>query len=269
MSVFELTFVVVGAFLVMYATLLLARSGKHPREARSQSLGCGFTLVAGCIWGIALALYLDSWWAGLRLGLGLAFVLPALAALLSPHKRNVIGTVVMLSLAVVLSAPVLPRVLHRLQPSEGTRVVQQLNELQRTLDEHIADTVTYIQRLDDDREGLRSQVTESGYASFEELAADDDAYALLKELYEVRQLEREAEKRLAVFREKQDRVSSAVRRAQRLLEAREALGETANLPDIAALRREVEQSTMQRGPTTVEEHVEREQLRELFEETSE
>jgi hypothetical protein len=201
----------------------------------------------------------------MRLGFGLAFVLPALATALHPQKRNIVSAAVLLAVAVVLVAPSVPLLLRRLHPSSDGQVVQELQKLDRMLGERISATDTYLEQLQRDSKRLRKAVRESGFDSFEALEKDRDAYATFKEYGEVCQLEEQVTKKLDALRDKQDRVASSLRRAERLLQAKEALGEDAELPDIEEIRSEVEQVDAQDTLITVEKQVEREELRDLFE----
>ncbi|MFO7958087.1 MAG: hypothetical protein R6X33_13425 [Candidatus Brocadiia bacterium] len=266
MSTFSWILVVVGVFLVLYAALVLLRGiGKSERRGR-HSLGCGFVVLAGVVWGIALAQYMGSWWTGLRLGLGLALVLPALTTLAHPGRGGVVFSVVLLTMAVILAAPLLPRLWDRAWPGRSASRARELEQAARTLRGRIEGTESYIEELRADRRRLRDEIEEKGYTDFADVEKDPEGYALLEELAEVDRLMHEARAWLEDARETLERTRVASRRLERLAGAEEATGVEVSDEEIREVLAEVEATPAEPGPTTVEEHVERERLKELFEE---
>jgi drug/metabolite transporter (DMT)-like permease len=115
MSLTSRVMLAVGLLLVAYAALAVA--GRTGRDGRPrQSLGCGFALAAGVVWGVALSRYLGDWWVGMRLGIAFAIVLPALVMLARPDLGRLLVVVVVLCAAAVLAVPAWPRLQQRLSP---------------------------------------------------------------------------------------------------------------------------------------------------------
>ena len=75
--------------ILLAGVVFLLRPAPEGRKRR-ESLGCGFVLVAGLVWSFVLTRYLGERSAGFRLGFGLAFVLPALVAILRPGRRPIV-----------------------------------------------------------------------------------------------------------------------------------------------------------------------------------
>ncbi len=262
MSTFSLVLLVVGVFLVLYAALSLTRRG--PSHARER-IGCGFMLLAGLVWGIALARYLGDSWAGIRLGMAFAFVLPALAALTNPVRGRFISAVVLLSFAVILGATAAPKLWRKLRPPAAESTV---SEVEATIDElsrRIEETRGHIERLERDREDLRSRLRGFGYADFDSLAADDAAYAVLVEYAEVLAMIDRAESAIAQYSDSLERLRSALRRIRRVAGSEPAVGRETAEGEIRDILQQTEHERVDLGPATVQEHVERERLREVFE----
>ena len=264
MSLFSRVMLAVGLFLVVYAVLAL--SGRTARKGRrGKSIGCGFTVVAGVVWGIALWQYLGDWWAGMRLGIAFAMLLPVLSTLARPEPGRVLAAVVLLSFTVLIGASAFPKLYHRLSPSRPEATVQQVESTLSELRQRIDDTSGLIDRLSGDRRDLRAALSKLGYTSFEQVAADQNAYAKLRELADVERLLSDSTDRLAAMRETADRLESALRRLQRLAQAETATGQEVDRAEMASILEEARRQEPPQGPATVEEHVQEEQLRQLFE----
>jgi hypothetical protein len=263
MSLFSRVMLVAGLFLVAYAVLALAR---RPADGgrRGQSIGCGFAVMAGLVWGIALAHYLGDWWAGMRLGFCFAMLMPALATLVRPNAGRVVAALVLLSLAVVLGAPAFPKLYQRLRPPASQATVREVESTLKDLRQRIDDTSALVERLSGEGKGLRQQLAALGYTSFEQVAADQKAYAKLRELADVERLLSDSTGRLAAMQNSADRLDGALRRLQRLAETESATGEQVDRAEIASIMEDARRQEPQQGPATVEEHVEQEQLKQLF-----
>jgi len=258
MSTFHWVLVVVGLFLVVYAALVLLKRGGGRRR---ESLGCGFVLLAGLVWGFALANYLGSWWAGMRLGLAAALVLPALVTLTHPTRGRLWASVVLLTFAVILGASVVPRLWEKVRPEKQFAAVRQAEEAVAKLRSDIQKTEDHIRTLDADREALASDIQSAGYADFEAIADDSEGYALLKELADVDRLRTEANERLERLGATLEQMESALRRVRRIAGSAAQDAEQ----QMAAALDEARQGLQATRPVTVEEHVERKNLRDLFE----
>lgn len=255
---------VIGGFLVLYAAQAISRSGKSEDGKRRESLGCGFVVLAAAFWGIALARYLNDWSAGLRLGAALALVLPVLATLLSGGRGRIVASVVMLALAVAFGASAAPKLLDRVKPSSSRVTVQEIEAAVAELKAQIEKTGPHIKKLEQDEKALKSQIRELDFPDFAAITEDARGYALLRELDEIGRMMAAAGERKVANEALLIRMEGAARRVQRRAEA-EATGSEINEEEIRAILEEARRKPSSSTPATVEEHVEREQLKRLFE----
>ncbi len=264
MSALSLAFLVVGLFLAAYALILLFGRSTEGSRRRRESLGCGFVLLAGVVWGLSLGWYLGDNWAGLRLGFAVALLLPALATLLHPGRGRTLAAAVTLGFAVLLGASALPHLGSALSPSQPVATAQEVAQTLEELKGRIERTEDYIGQLRDEREELKQKLHKHGYADFEALRADPAAYALLEELAELDRLLDESEGWLRRARETLEQLRVAERRIDRLARGESAMGVEVDQTEVERILREA-RTPPPSGPATVEEHVNREQLRQLFE----
>lgn len=264
MSPFRWGMTIAGAFLVLYAALNLlgAKGGENKRRS---ALGCGFVPLAGLVWGYVLRGFLGEFWPGMRLGMAFALVLPALAALANPGRRGVVAAGVMLVLAVVLGAGEVDRLFDRLGTSRPGRSVREVSATLEKAREHAQTTKQHVEDLEDSRKGLRKKVAALGFDDFELLAADPAAYALLTELGEVDRLLDAGRARLERLRSDVPQLESALRRLERFAEAESATGEPVDEAEIEQIVERLRADVAEPAPVTVEEHMQREALRALFE----
>ena len=263
MSAFSLVLLVVGVFLLASALMSLLRSG-HGRK--QESMGCGFTLLAGLVWGIALGRYLDDGSAGLRLGFAFAFVLPALATLRHPGRGRMVGAIVMLTFAVIIGASALPKLWSRMAPSKSSATAADVAEAVEELGVRIDETEDYLADLNDGRRDVRALIASLGHSDFESIAGDPKGYALLQELADVDRLAGGSEQWLVEARADLDRMEVAARRLARIARGEEVTGVEVDEAEIARVLQEARAGPRLTPTITVEEHIEREALRDLFDE---
>ncbi len=263
MSTFSWALLVVGLFLVLYAALTLARVGRDG-NGRRQSLGCGFALLAAVIWGLAFARYIGDWWAGVRLGFAFALLLPALVTLFNPGRGGIATAVVLLALSVILGASAVPALWARVQPGVARSRLQRVEDAIHETRNFLAATQAQISELHAEETQLKERIKDRGHKDFDALAEDPVAYGLLEELAQVRQLSRDAEARLEALESDLARLQAVRRRLERMAEARHA-GADISDEEVANILDE-SPSGLRPPQRTVEEHLEREELRDLFEE---
>lgn len=266
MSAFSWGLIIAGAFLLLYAIRVLLSNGEKEDKRRRQSLGCGFVLMTGLVWGLALTNLLGSLGSGLRLGFSLALLLPALAVLLGARRHGVIGPAIALILAVAIGATELPRLWRYVSPPEAESAVRQLESARSELQSRIGKTEAYVEQLAEENQELKRELNDIGHEDFDSLENDPDAYALLKELGQVNRLEQEARNKLESWRATVDRVERALRRLRRLSEAEQAMGKEFSQAEIQRVLDEVHRAPDVQPTRTVEEHVRREELRNLYKE---
>ena len=105
MSTFGWIMLALGLFLVLYTVAFLVRpKGSTGRDG----LGCGFVLLAGLVWSIALAQYVGSRGAGLRLGFGAALILPALVALFKAGRARIVPAALCFIAGILVASSALP-----------------------------------------------------------------------------------------------------------------------------------------------------------------
>ena len=264
MSTFSWVLMAVGAYLVLHAALVLSRSGKEGEDKKKESLGCGFVVLAAAFWGIALARYLDDWKSGLQLGVAFALILPVVATLMGRRRGRVVASVVLLTIAVVLGAPALPKLFSRFKPTRSRITVQRVQEAVADLEGQISSSRAYIEKLAKEREALRTKVRALGFADFAAISKDPNGYALLKELEELDRVMATAQQRLEEQNALLPRMQAALRRITRMADA-ESTGVELDEKEIENVLEEARRKPVDLGPATVEEHVEREKLKKLFE----
>lgn len=263
MSILSLSFVVVGLFLAGYAMVLLFGRSEENARGRREGLGCGFVLLAGFVWGLSFGWYLDDRWTGLRLGFAVALLLPAVATLLQPGRGRTLVAALTLGFAVLLGASALPGLRSALSPSQPAATAQQVHQTMGELQDATEDTEDYIDQLRHEREDLKERLRARGYADFDALAEDPTAYAMLEELAELNRLIEKSEQWLSDARQNLERLRVAERRIDRLARGELAMGIEVDPEEVNRILREA-RTPPPSGPTTVEQHVQREELRDLF-----
>lgn len=255
----------VGLFLAVYAAVMLFRAGRAVDSEKPATLGCGFVLLASVVWSIALARLLESWWAGLRLGTALALILPVVGTLFGGRRRHVLSAVVLLTVAVLLAAPVVPALLARFERPDAAQALNQRVQAAVTqFRGQIAATRTYLQSLRTDRAALKERIAALDIEGFEAVMADPRGRPLMTELGEVDRMVAAQTERLAEMEATLIRLETAARRVQRRAEAAEA-GVEIDRDAIERILDEARRPPLALGPETVEEQLQRERLRTLYE----
>gem|GEM_PF-3099207 len=265
MSLFSQILVALGVFFAAYAALTLLRHGGATPNRRARPLGCGFTLLAAVVWSFALGRYLGSTVAGVRLGTALALILPALATLAHTGRANVAGAAVLLTVAVLLGAPVLPQLRARLRPTPSAVTGRDLDRAGTELEQRIRATDEVLEKLDKDRRRLRREIGALGFADFESLAADRNGLLLLQELAALDKLREAAATRLEAMRRDVQRVETAARQIERLHDTEAATGVEVTRGELEDILSAADTPAAGATPETVEEHLERADLESLFE----
>lgn len=262
MTPFSWALVILGVFLAAYAVLTLLRSAGASGGKMKQSVGCGFILLAGLIWGFALNIYLDG--HGFALGFGVAFLLSALAVLMS-GKRGFGRAIIPLVLGVILCATAFPTVQNRLKNSDSRSWQQKLEFAVNELRPQLSKTEALVGSLERERVDLARKLKAMTPGSFDDLSSNTAAYALLKELGEVDDLLRLATARAGELRANVDRVEGALRRVRRFAEAEAVLDIDITAADIERIVTESRKPLKGADAATVEQHLQTERLRTLFE----
>jgi len=263
MSTFEWMLVAVGGFLVLSAVGTLFRAGKDG-ERRKESIGCGFMFVAALFWGVALARYLGDWSAGMRLGVALALLLPVLATLVNRRGGRMLASIVLLTAAVALGASAVPKLLEHLRPPRWEVTLGRTQAAVADLGKQIESTRAYIKKLGAERDALKRKIRELGFTNFAAIANDPRGFALLTELGEVDRMAAAAQARLVEREALLLRMEAAERQIRRRADA-QATGVEFDETEIAAILDQAKRPPAELGPATVEEHVARERLKQLFE----
>ncbi len=251
-----------GVFLVAYAVILISRQKQG--KGGGKGLGVGFALVAALVWGMALGRLLEDFWTGMRLGAFAGLVLPAIGVLLQPERRGVVPALVLLILGVVMGAPVLSRLGDRILPSEAESKTARIEQVLNDLEERIEQGEAELKRLQKDREETVQALRSFGYDRFENVETDSAAFLRLKELMEIKRLQKALRGRLETFRKKRQQLSVALRRARRLADAESAAGDDLLEIDVESIVQEIKTTARRSQAKTVEEHMERDALRDLF-----
>lgn len=249
-----------------FVTIIRAARGNAKGRRVQESIGCGFIMLAGFVWGYAFGLLLNDWSRGLQVGFGIAFLLSAVAAAVRPGPGALMRGLIPLVLAALLLGPVLPDLAGRFSGEEAQTWTTKLERRSASLEEQLAKAENYVRVLTREESELRETLREQDLASYDAVVRDEAAYARLRELAEVRDLLTAAEERVEVLKANRDRVQAALRRVRRLSVAEDVLDMDIGRDEI---RRILDESGKpeERAVGTVETHLESDRLRDLFEQT--
>jgi hypothetical protein len=265
MNVLGWAMLALGFFLVLYTVAFLVRKGESGRE----KLGCGFVLLAGLVWSIALTQFVGSSQHGLRLGFGAAFVLPALAALFKGGRKKIVPAAVFFIAGILLASSSLPALKERVAPSKArttaldmSKGVQALRSRIQKRDEHLASL-----RAADAR--LKGEIKRLDVTDFEAAMSNPEARRVIEELSEVTRLRKSAEANQDSDRIALKKLESELRRAERRAQADAMVQAEEQDEKLDALLSEVTADDGMVSPSTVEAYSEREAMRTLFDEVRE
>lgn len=233
--------------------------------AGQRALGCGFGLVALTVWSFSFSNLLDSWTDGARLAAGLLLALTAAACLL---RRQVLRAIPAALVAVLLAGPLLPGLWSRVAPTDSQAVVREMQAEVSALETRLADLAALEEQLAEDAAALRARVRDAGHDDYATLAADAEARGALRELAEVERL-------LARTAGERQRTETALeanrdllRRLSRHIAAEEALGHEVTRAHLEEMARGVQRAVEPApGEQTLDDVVEEQRLKELFERT--
>lgn len=254
-----------GLFLVAYAILLLTR--RKDKAGNDRKLGTGFALTAALVWGLAFGRLLEDFWFGLRLGLALALVLPAIGMLVKPQKRGVLSAMIFLMIAVGVGLPAVNKLWDHVADATGQNSVHAIENALSRVSGHIGESEQQLLELKQDRKAVAQELRRFGYTSLEELEKDSKALLRLNELAEIDRLQTALTDHLAMLRRKEEQLEVGLRRAKRLDGTEAAAGEDLLDIDVDQIMREIESSQLPERAATVEEHLRRREKQELLEET--
>ena len=265
MSVVSWAMAAIGLFLVLYAVAFLFRPAGDKQGARRDSLGCGFVLLAGGVWSVVLAQYMGDRATGTRLGFGLALILPTLAAILRPGRRGIVMPIVLLVIAVLLGASSAPRLAARLKPSGSGATARDLEKAVLELDSRIRTLEGYRKQLVADSKRTTDAIRALGHKDFDAISGDEQGMALLEELGEIDAMQSDTDARLDQMRRDLVHMQTAVRRIRRLARAESVTGTPVSKSEMERILTEAARASETEAARTVEKHLERERLKELFE----
>lgn len=266
MSVFAIAMMALGGFLVLYTIVFLLRPAKEGSGARKDSLGCGFVLLAGLVWSLALTSYLQDRGAGFRLGFGGALILPALVTLFRPGRKRIVQAAVLFVVAIVVASSAFPVLKQRLAPDRTGSGLESMRAAGAEVETRLATARALAGELTTDRAKLAKDIKARGVGDFELAADDADLMRMLKELAEIDQLLAQTQAKLDHDAAALERIQSAVRRVGRLERAGELTGDGVSHTELAAIIEEARQPVDEDLPSSVESHLERAQLKALFNE---
>ena len=104
MSVLDWAMLAAGLLLFLNAVRLSFGGERGDGDNKKRSLGCGFGLVASLVWAYSFQKLFGSWWSGFRLSVGIALILPAIAAIANPDRGRLIRALVALIVGALLAA---------------------------------------------------------------------------------------------------------------------------------------------------------------------
>lgn len=253
-----------AALLFVFAIRFTFRGNRADGGNAKRSLGCGFGLVAAAVWTLALReLVGDTWTAG-RIAVAAILLLPVVEAVARPEGARTMRAAISVVLAAVLAGPVIGDAWEAVREPESEATWTDLE--QRIADQELAleRIEAHSEQLVDDREDLVDSIRDAGHANFDEAAGDPATMHLLEELADLDLLLEQNAVRAAQLRSGIPEAQSMLRRVRRRLDAQESAGDEVSREEVEAMLTDME-AKPPTGPATVETLVERERLRDLFE----
>ncbi len=265
MSTWRWILAAASLLLVLHALrLLFSGGGKEGGDKKRRSLGCGFVLAAAAVWSFTFAEPAGGLWPGARLAVGLTLVLLGIQSFV---RRSIVSAVALLIAGLFLGIPPGQAVWGELAPP--TRVASALHQVEDGLAESreaIAGLEAGRVRLAAAREDLAAGIRATGLTDFAALEGDPEALDRLREMREIDRMLATQDAAEQELRSRIERLELAQRRLARMADQEESLGVSPSDLEVSDILRDVEGAPPgPRGPTTVEEHVERAELQELYE----
>lgn len=269
MGVIDWAMLAAGLALFLNAVRLLFGGEGGEGDNKKRTLGCTFGLIASLVWAYSFQRLLGSWWSGLRLSVGIALLLPAIAAFANPNRGRLIRAFIALIVSLMLAGPMVQPLLDRMDTTEAGDT---LSRLQSSLDEMNASMGKLgllRETLSKDRGTLQGEIrglaTSDGRKSFDNLEAAPGGMAKLEELAEVVSMISEADKNLERLRSRIPVVQSAIRRLERQALASESMGEELEESEIGTLLERYQRDPVYASVRPTQQHLEHQQLKYLFE----
>jgi len=254
MSLLTGSMLALGLFLVLYTAAFLVRAkGSDGKD----KLGCGFLLLAGFVWSIALGQYVESSSGGLRLGFGAALMLPALIAIFKGGRRRLLPAAIGFIIAVLLTSSALPLLKERMNPSKSKTEALDISKRIESLRQQIQKRENHLTSLRAADSRLKGELKALQINDFEAAMANPEAKRVIEELAEVKRLRSAAEPKLAAECAALKKLESEHRRAQRRAQADALAREGEDIEELT-----VDETT---SPVTVEDYAERDAMRAIFE----
>lgn len=251
-----------GLFLVLYTVAFLVRKGQSDRD----KLGCGFVLLAGLVWSIALTQFVGSSQDGLRLGFGAAFVLPALAALFKGGRKKIVPAAVFFIAGILLASSSLPALKGRVAPSKARTTALDMSKGLQALRGRIQKRGEHLASLRAADGRLMGEIKRLEVTDFEAAMSNPEARRVIEELSEVKRLRKAAEAKQDADQIALKKLESELRRAERRAQADAIVQAETKDEKLDALLDEVTADDELVTPSTVEDYSEREDMRALFDE---
>lgn len=225
-----------------------------------KSLGCSYGIASGLIASWLLKDELGGFQNGLRIGLALLLLLPAVKALAEPVGKNILIAAASLVVAFVVVDEPARQVWNRYAPGAPSRsreLSDALGELRANI-ESLSERRAKLAAMEDD---FRARVEASGPDRAARLESDEGRKAL-SGLQKVRQLASATEARIRVMELKADEVEQRLADLER---GGEALDAAESDPELDLLLREVEGTSLQEDDV-IEQYLEQKKLEALYDE---
>lgn len=243
---------------LLYAVRVLFSSAKQ-RDAARQRLGFGFSVAAAGLWIYVLRHHLGDFGLAVRLAGAVLLTLPAVSALASPARANIMRALLGLFLAVLLAGPAVQQLWTQYGPDTRPAHVQQLEtklEQVRTLRIELEQQQSTLTTL---RTSTVAELQSLG-KSWAELENNPAALAKLELLSAVRNDLAKLEQSLGDLRNDETRLTAAMEAGDQ-----ERVSESLDRVDeIEHLRRELEDQSTAKDSSLVEQHLRTQELREVY-----
>ena len=253
-----------AALLFVFAIRFTFRGNRSASGNTKRSLGCGFGLVATVVWTLALSELIGDLWVAARLAVAVMLLLPVVEAIARPEGARTMRAAVALVLAALLAGPVIGGAWDELRRPESESTWEDLEQRIAEQERSLTRVEEHSEQLREEREELVDDIRDAGHANFDEAVGDTATLHLLEELADLDRLLEQNAARAEQLRSGIPEAQSMLRRLRRRLDAQETVGDAATREEVESMLAEMEREPVA-GPATVETLVERERLRDLFE----
>ena len=247
---------------VLGATILLFALGVRALLTKTEPgdpppMGCGYGIVAGALLAYQFREEAGGILNGLRLGLGVALILPGLKALLRPQGRSLPVAVVAFLIALLVAAEPAEQLYNRVRGIEAPITMEERLERMESATGNLEDLHDILSTKE---QGLKAEIRELG-GNKEEVLAHPEAETKLAQLQAV--LARKAR-----IEEQQVLLEQGIEELRIEIEQLELAGKVGGFdhldPKFREVLQEIEDTTIDTEGGAIEQAMKRAELEELY-----